>query len=77
MYAEMLSDCIALSHNLTDKSLAIYKKSQNESPNGEKKITSEQARLLDMIWNSNNKISDYSNCNDYFKTIEVKKSCNQ
>lgn len=52
MYAEMLSVCIALSHNLTDKSLAIYKKSQNESPNGEKN------KLLDMIWNSNNKISD-------------------
>ena len=48
MYAEMLSDCIALSHNLTDKSLAIYKKSQNESPNGEKKITSEQASRHDM-----------------------------
>ena len=48
MYAEMLSVCIALSHNLTDKSLAIYKKSQNESPNGEKKITSEQTSRHDM-----------------------------
>ena len=48
MYAEMLSVCIALSHKLTDKSLAIYKKSQNESPNGEKKITSEQASRHDM-----------------------------
>ena len=48
MYAEMLSVCIALSHNFTDKSLAIFKKSQNESPNGEKKITSEQDSRHDM-----------------------------
>ena len=48
MYAEMLSVCIALSHNLTDKSLAIFKKSQNESPNGEKKTTSEQDSRHDM-----------------------------
>ena len=38
--------CIA--HNFTDKSLAFFKKSQNESPNGEKKITSEQPSRHDM-----------------------------
>ena len=48
MYAEMFSVCIALSRNFIDKSLAIFKKSQNESPNGEKKITSEQDSRHDM-----------------------------
>ena len=48
MHAEMLSVCIALSRNFIDKSLAIFKKSQNESPNGEKKITSEQDSRHDM-----------------------------
>lgn len=43
MYTEMLSICMALSYNFTDKSLAIFKKSQNESPNVEKKIASEEA----------------------------------
>ena len=44
----MLNVCIAFSHNFTDKSLAIFKNSQNESPNSEKKMTSEQASRHDM-----------------------------
>lgn len=44
----MLNMCIALPYNFTVKSLAIFNKSQNESPNVEKKIASEQPSRHDM-----------------------------